>query len=256
MIRTIIIEDESLATTRLKRLLSKIEPQIEVLQELESLTTAISYLTRHQEELDLIFLDIHLSDGSSFEIFEHLKIDVPIIFTTAYDQYAIQAFKQNSVDYLLKPIGEEDLRNSIEKYKNIFHSNQGKSTIDYNLISQLLQPESVAYKKRFLVYVGAKIRSIKVEDIAYFYAEQGANFLVTHQGKTYDTNYTLERLSTLLEPALFYRANRKFIINIQSVAEAYQYSRNRLKIEVQPKSPFDIFVPLDRISAFKRWLSA
>lgn len=255
MIRTLIIEDESLAASRLKRLLKKIDSNIEVAQQVESLTNAVTYLTKNQTDLDLIFLDIHLSDGSSFEIFEHVEVETPIIFTTAYDQYAIQAFKQNSIDYLLKPIAESQLQNSINKYKKRFQTN-GTTAIDYNLLAQLVQPNKSEYKKRFLVYVGSKIRSVAVEEIAFFYAAQGANFMNTHKGKIYDVNYTLEKLTHLIDPDQFYRVNRKFIVHINAIQQAYQYSRNRLKLDIKPQPSFDVFVPLDRIAAFKRWFSA
>lgn len=254
MIRTLIVEDEILAANRLKRLLGKIDPAIEIVQQLESLAATIPYLSRLQAQLDLIFMDIHLSDGSSFEIFEQLTIETPIIFTTAYDQYAIQAFKQNSVDYLLKPVAASQLQHSLEKYKKLFQS--GDNTIvDYHKIAQLLKPKTSEYKKRFLVHVGAKIRSVAVEEVAFFYSEQGSTFLQTHHGKTYDVNYTLEKLTHLLAPEVFYRVNRKFIVHINAIREAYQYSRNRLKLEIKPQPRFDVFVPLDRIAAFKRWWS-
>lgn len=254
MIRTLIIEDETLAANRLKRLLKNIDPNIEIIQSIESLTNAVNYLSENQKKVDLIFLDIHLSDGSSFEIFEEIQVEIPIIFTTAYDKYAIQAFKQNSVDYLLKPISESQLQNSVEKYKKLFQTNK-TTTFDYNEIAQLLQPDQPNYKKRFLVYVGSKIRSIAVEEIAFFYAEQGAIFFHTYQGKTYDINYTLEKLTHLVDLEQFYRVNRKFIVHINAIQEAYQFSRNRLKLNLDPKPNFDVFVPLDRIAAFKRWFS-
>jgi len=254
MLQTVIIEDEILATNRLKRLLGSLDMEIEVVKEIDTLANAVPYLAKNQSEIDLIFLDIHLADGNSFDIFEQVEIEKPIIFTTAYDQYAIQAFKQNSVDYLLKPITEDDLKRSLKKYQKVFQ-NQAIEKLDYKSLAKMLQTPEEEYKKRFLVHVGAKIRSVNVEDIAFFYADHGATFFTTFDGKTYDINYSLERLTHLLDPATYYRASRKCIVHIGSIQEAYQFSRHKLKLMLQPEPKFDVFIPLDRIAEFKQWFS-
>ncbi len=254
MIRTLIIEDEKLAANKLERLLGKLTQSFQVVKRLTSLAEAIPYLSTNLEGVDLIFLDIHLGDGNCFEIFEKLDIEIPIIFTTAYDQYAIQAFQQNSVDYLLKPVTQDALAKAIEKYEKYFDKkNQTPLSIYYKEISELFQPK-ITPKKRFVVYVGAKIRSVNIEEVAYFYSEQGSTYLTTFEGKTYDINYTLEKLTPTLDSSTFYRINRKVIVQIEAIKEAYQFSKSKLKLELQPKSKFDVFVPLDKVVAFKNWL--
>ncbi|MEM1326290.1 MAG: LytTR family DNA-binding domain-containing protein [Bacteroidota bacterium] len=256
MIRTIIIEDEELAVNRLKRLLQQTAPELEVVDSLSDVVTAIAYLSNHQEKLDLIFLDIHLADGSSFDIFEQIEIQVPIIFTTAYDQYALKAFKQNSVDYLLKPIGQQELKASIDKFRK-WHT-QGEvptQIIDYQQLATIVQQQTTPSKQRFLVHVGAKIRAIETKDIAYFYSEQGSTFLTTYQGQTYDVSYTLEKLITQLPTDQFYRVNRKIIVQLSAIQEAYYFSSTRLKLQLKPPPSFDVFVPIDRLVEFKNWMS-
>ncbi|MEL7121893.1 MAG: LytTR family DNA-binding domain-containing protein, partial [Bacteroidota bacterium] len=185
-------------------------------------------------------------------IFEHLEIETPIVFTTAYNQYAIQAFQQNSVDYLLKPITQETLNKAVSKFEKYF-LNSAKPEIDYQRLASQIQSGSTS-RNRFIVYVGAKIYSIHIDEIAYFFSEQGNTFLKCLNGNTYSINYSLEKLINSLDLALFYRVNRKMIVHIQAIKSAYQYSKSKLKVELNPDSNFDVFVPLDKVVSFKEWL--
>ncbi len=255
MINCIIVEDEALAAKRLKRILTSIEPDINIKKTLGSVSDVVEYLSSNELDLDLIFLDIHLSDGKSFEIFDHLQIAIPIIFTTAFDQYAIEAFKQNSVDYLLKPIQEEDLTASIEKYKKVFKSNEHIS-IDYAQLHDAINLGKKEYKKRFMVQIADKIRTVPVKEISLFYVENKTCFLITKQNKRYYVNYSLEKVSQLLDPAQFFRINRKVIAEIDTIVEVLHFSKSKFKVVVKSNIDFDIFVPAEKISDFKKWLNA
>ena len=250
MTKAIIIEDEKLAAQKLLKMLSEIDPEINIIGIIGSIEEAVSFLSNNTP--DLIFLDIHLSDGPCFNIFDQVEVEAPIIFTTAYDQYAIKAFKQNSIDYLLKPISEEELINSIEKFKKV--SKNTKSDIDFNRIAALLHAKK-DLQKRFMVYAGSKILPVNTEDIAYFFAESKAVFLATFSNRTFPINYSLENVLNVLDEDVFYRINRKIIVNIKAIKEVSQYSKSKLKVTLEPSPSFEAFVPLEKITAFKRWLN-
>ncbi|MEM9886294.1 MAG: LytTR family DNA-binding domain-containing protein [Bacteroidota bacterium] len=255
MIRALIIEDEILAINRLKRLLEKSVYDVQIVHQLGTISAVVDYLANHPSNLDLIFLDIHLSDGSSFSIFEQIEVQIPIIFTTAYDQYALQAFKQNSIDYLLKPIGQQELAASLSKFQKWFsQANTSQQSIDYQKLANSIQSSSAHYKQRFLVQTGAKIKTIDRAEIAYMYSEQGYTFLTTHEGQTYDWSDSLEKLTQQLPPDQFYRVNRKIIVQLNAIQEAYYFSPTRLKLNLVPPTAFDVFVPIDRLVAFKNWM--
>lgn len=250
MINAVIIEDEKLAAQKLLKLISDADPEINIIGIIASIEEAVDFLTRNSP--DLIFLDIHLSDGPCFNIFDQVKVDVPIIFTTAFDQYAIKAFKQNSIDYLLKPISEDDLVKSLEKFRKVTKDN--KADIDFNRIAALLG-EKKDFQKRFMVYAGSKILPVNTEDIAYFFAESKAVFLSTFSHRTFPINYSLENVFNVLDEDIFYRINRKIIINIKAIKEVSQYSKSKLKVTLEPSPSFEAFVPLEKITSFKRWLN-
>ncbi len=250
--KVLIIEDEILAAEKLEQMLHNISPDIEVLAKLGSIKESVGWLIQHTA--DLIFLDIQLSDGISFSIFNQITVSTPIVFTTAYDQYAVKAFQLNSIAYLLKPIRTSDLAESIQKYKTL------KSAFNINfddLFSQLHSPKQ-EYKKRLLIHIGDKIRKIDVPDIAYFYIFDKYVFLKTFQGNTFPIDYTLDKLEEILDPAYFFRINRKYTININAIANMYVYSRGRIKLDLQPKveEPFDLVVSTNRSGDFKRWLNS
>jgi DNA-binding LytR/AlgR family response regulator len=249
MIRVLIVEDEALAAQKLKMILQKIDKSLVVVDTLDSVSKTVAWLAVKQA--DLIFLDIHLSDDLSFRIFEQTDVTTPIIFTTAYDEYAIKAFRQNSVDYVLKPLAESDIRESITKFYK-FHavSSTGKAPDLKSLVAHF-----ASYQERIMVSFGGRIKSIMVSDVAFFCAQEKAVFMITKEKSKYPVDYTLDKLENILDPKIFFRVNRKFIINIHSIKDIITYSTRQLKVQVEPTADGDILVPADKITAFKKWLS-
>ncbi len=248
--KAVIIEDEKLAAERLEELIHEIDSSIEISAILISIEQSVKWLSRNKP--DLIFLDIQLEDGLSFSIFENIEIDIPIIFTTAYDQYAIKAFKLNSIDYLLKPVKKDELRESLNKFKNI----KSSFLMDFEDIMRSIQQRDVSFKKRFLVQYGQKIKKVEVEEAAYFYALDKNVFLTTIQNNSYPIDYTLDKLQEVLNPEKFFRINRKMIISFSAIKNMIPYSRSRIKIELIPNEPKEVeaLVSVERSSAFKEWL--
>lgn len=249
--KVLIIEDEIFAAEKLEDMLHEIDPKIKVLAKLGSITESAKWLM--QNTADLIFLDIQLSDGISFSIFQQVTVNTPVIFTTAFDQYAIRAFQLNSIAYLLKPIRTSDLAESLKKYnslKSAFH-------IDFETLLANIQGKEPEYKKRFLIQIGEKIRKVEVSETAYFYSLDKGIYLQTFEGKSYPVEFTLDKLESLLNPASFFRINRKFLVNMDSISKMVAYSRGRVKLELKPKpeDDFDTIVSIDRSSDFKKWLS-
>lgn len=249
--RVIIIEDEPIAAAKLQRQLQKARPDISIDAVLDSVEDGIRYLRQHQP--DLVFLDIHLSDGLGFSIFDQVPPAAPVIFTTAYDQYAIKAFELNSVDYLLKPIAQSDLEAALEKFESSF----GKPNTMPNLgeLRAALLGKEQQHQKRFLVYTGEKIKSIQVEDTAYFFAESGEVLLVTKTNQQYILDYTLDKLEQVLDPSSFFRINRQFIIGIDAIGNMVQHTKGRVKIELQPNCSKESIVSVEKSARFKAWLN-
>lgn len=247
--RILIIEDEKPAANLLiKRILPHF-PDAEIFGNLDSISASINWL-ESQPKPDLIFCDIQLSDGDSFEIFKNVTISTPIIFTTAFDQYAIQAFQVNAIDYLLKPIDPEDLARAVEKFK----ANQIQSTLELSMLKDLLTPKKTSYKTRFLVKFGDKIQSIPVEQSSYFLSEERVTFLVTKEGKKYVLEYTLEQTESLVDPYKFFRLNRKYLISNEAIDSIHSYSNSRLKVKLKKCDDSDILVSRDKVADFKKWL--
>ena len=227
--RTLIVEDEKPAARRLSRLLSELG--VEVTAILHSVEESVHWF-RHNPHPDLIFLDIQLSDGLSFEIFEQVEVKAAIIFTTAFDEYALQAFKLNSIDYLLKPIDEEELQEAVAKYRSVRPQAQ-KLTLDFEDIKNLLvNPIEREYKKRFTARVGQHLKIINAEEVECFYSENKGTYAATSDGRNYLLETTLEHLETELEPKIFFRASRKFYININHIKDIISYSNSRLQIKL------------------------
>jgi DNA-binding LytR/AlgR family response regulator len=246
--KTIILEDEKRAASHLERLLAKVAPNMIVVARLESVRDGIHYLQNNPEP-DLMFSDIQLADGLSFEIFNQVAVSCPIIFTTAYDHYAIEAFKTNGIDYLLKPIEEERLRQSIEK---AMHFSPG---LVLEKILSITTPASVkAYKSRFMVKVGDKIKSIPVEDILVYYSQEKASFIRTTDKHTYCIDYTLDQLEPMLDPELFFRINRKYIVSITACTNILAWTNSRLRLKIEGIDDSDIIVARERVQEFKNWL--
>lgn len=245
----IIIEDEKPSARRLKRMLEK--QQLNVLQMVHSVKEAVSWFETH-EQPDLIFLDIQLSDGLSFEIFEEITVKSAIIFTTAYDEYALKAFKLNSVDYLLKPIDEEELAQAVEKYRK----QQNPKNIDLGELYQLLNgnEQKKQYKNRFSVKVGQHLKFFNTEEIECFYSENKATCLHTKSNRSYVMETSLENLENELDPQIFFRVNRKFFINLNAIHDIVSYTNSRLKIKLDHYNEHEIIVSRERVKDFKRWI--
>ncbi|MGB5818194.1 MAG: LytTR family DNA-binding domain-containing protein [Saonia sp.] len=247
----IIIEDEKPAARRLNRLLSELD--VEVSTMLHSVEESIEWFQRN-EHPDLIFLDIQLSDGLSFEIFDLIEVHSAIIFTTAYDEYALQAFKLNSIDYLLKPIDDEELEKAVKKYLNLKPPSQ-KIALDFDDIKKLLvNPLEREYKKRFTVRVGQHIKILNTDDIECFYSENKGTYAATSDGRNYLLDTTLENLEPDLEPKSFFRISRKFYVNINHIKDIVSYTNSRLQIKLNRFNEQEIVVSRERVKDFKLWL--
>ena len=247
----IIIEDEKPSARRLQRMLVKLG--IPTKSMLHSVEEALDWFQNNQHP-DLIFLDIQLSDGLSFEIFETIDIKSAVIFTTAYDEYALQAFKLNSIDYLLKPIDDDDLEKAIKKYQDRIPQKQTVQ-IDFNDIKKLLMnPIDREYKKRFSVKVGQHIKLINIDDIECFFSENKGTYLHTNDGRNYLLDTTLELLENELEPKQFFRINRKYFVNIHAIKDMVSYTNSRLQIKLHSYKNEDVIVARERVKDFKDWL--
>ncbi len=249
--RTIIIEDEKPAARRLSRLLAELDVEVSVM--LHSVEEAIGWFGNN-EHPDLIFLDIQLSDGLSFEIFDEVEVNSSIIFTTAYDEYALQAFKLNSIDYLLKPIDDEDLENAVKKYRNMRPKEQ-KLSLDFDDIKKLLvNPIEREYKKRFTTRVGQHLKIINADEVECFYSENKGTYAATIEGRNYLIDTTLENLESELSPKKFFRVSRKFYINVDHIKDIISYTNSRLQIKLNRFSEQEIIVSRERVLDFKLWL--
>jgi DNA-binding LytR/AlgR family response regulator len=249
--KVLIVEDEPLSAEHLIRTLNKVDKSIQVIKTLDSISNTVKFLSQ-EFELDLIFLDIHIADGNSFEIFSKINIDVPIIFTTAFNEYAIKAFKLNSIDYLLKPIGFDDLNNAIAKYHKLKSSNQ--KTFHTEKIENAISILTKNYKSRFLVKLGETISSIKIEDISFFIAEDGITLLVNNDGKRYPVDYSMDALEALISPDSFFRINRKVLVNINKIQQVHTYFNSRLKLAIKNLQEEESIVSRERVNDSKLWL--
>ena len=207
-----------------------------------------------QNTAELIFLDIQLSDGISFKIFEQVTVSTPVIFTTAYDQYAIKAFQLNSISYLLKPVRKSELAESLQKFRSL----KSAFSIDFDALMAQLQGREPDFKKRFLIQIGEKIKKVEVTEIAYFYILEKGVYIKTFSGKSLPVDFTLDKLETIVNPAFFFRINRKYLVNMDAISNMIAFSRGRVKLELKPKADdeFNTIVSIDRSADFKRWLSS
>ena len=250
---TIIIEDEKPAARRLQRMLTELDVPVETM--LHSVSESIQWLQEHPHP-DVIFLDIQLSDGLSFEIFETLTVESAVIFTTAYDEYALKAFKLNSIDYLLKPIDDEELAAAIKKFQNLQAQNTNSTTIDLQSIQKLLAPTTLQknFKKRFTIKVGQHLKIFNTEDIECFYSENKGTYLHTKENRNYLIDNTLEVLENELDPKIFYRISRKFYININAIQDIISYTNSRLQLKLNSYNEQEVIVSRERVKDFKEWL--
>lgn len=252
--KTLIIEDEQLAADKLIKLIYQYDPGIEIIDQLETIEDSVEWFAQNPAP-DLLFLDIHLADGLSFEIFEQVVVQCPIIFTTAYDQYAIRAFKTKSVDYLLKPIKLSDLSRALEKYKELFSQKQHPDfKEEMRALASLIKGKEISYKSRFLVRVGNLIKSISIEEIAYFFFEDRTTLLMTKDKHKYPVRHTLDELEEILDPHQFNRANRQFIISIDAIHKIHPWFKGRLKLDLMPPQNIDLVISSEKTKYFKEWL--
>lgn len=253
--KALIIEDEKAAVRNLMALLGEVDPDIEVIDVLDSITDSVEWFQSHPMP-ELIFLDIHLADGSAFEIFGHVDISYPIIFTTAYDEYALKAFKVNSVDYLLKPIDADDIRKALDKLSRLQSTAVEKEAIDYSAVMQALKRVEV-YKTHFLIPVkGDKLLPVSVDMILFFYIADGNVKAVMTDGKEYLFTQTLDELADSLDPALFFRINRQYLISRKAVQDIDLWFNGRLAINLIVPTLDRILVSKARVPDFKTWFTS
>jgi DNA-binding LytR/AlgR family response regulator len=252
--KVVIIEDEKPAIEKLEKMLLEYDKEIEVIDRIGSVANSVKWIQAKGGEADLYFMDIRLSDGLSFDIFDQVEVIKPVIFITAYNEYAIQAFKVNSIDYLLKPFNYEDLYRSMEKIK-ILRENlpANNERIQYDELSRMLLQLNKNYKTRFMVKVGEHIKSVKVENISLFYAEGRTVFIVTQKQNKYIIDYTLEDLVKMLDPDMFFRPNRSFILNINAIKDVVVYSNSRLLVLLNFEFEKEIIVSRDKVTQLKTW---
>ncbi|MBI9061230.1 MAG: response regulator transcription factor [Marinilabiliaceae bacterium] len=254
--RVLIIEDEKPAAEHLMHLLERYDSSIEIVDTLGSVSKSVNWLSSPLNNVDLIFMDIHLSDGLSFEIFNKTQVNTPVIFTTAYNEYAIQAFKVNSIDYLLKPINYDDLFHSLEKLENLRENlSSAKQRIKLEELNDALLHYRKNYKERFLVKLGERIKSVTTDKVVLFYAEGRNAFMLTTKGNRYIIDYKLEELEDMVNPSTFFRISRSFIVNIDEIQEVLVHSNSRLKIKLEQEFDREVVVSRDKVTAFKAWFS-
>ena len=248
--KVLIIEDEKPAADKLKRMLTEKIEDIIILDSLDTVESSINWFLNNPAP-DIIFMDIQLGDGICFEIFESVKINAPVIFTTAYDQYAIRAFKVNSIDYLLKPIEADALLQSITKFRSLYPA----AKTDNKKIDLLYDQLVKKYKTRFFIKLGAHCRSVMTDEIKYFFIVERSTFMKTVAGKIFDVDYSLDHLEKLLDPEKFFRINRKFIIHIATITDIITWSSNRLKLKLSNEEDnYDLVVSREKVSEFKKLL--
>jgi two-component system LytT family response regulator len=252
-LNVLIIEDEAPAVEKLERYLQKYSASIKVISKIESINNSVEWLKHRQAEIDLIFMDIQLTDGLSFKIFDLVKVEKPVIFITAFNEYALDAFKVNGIDYLLKPITYSDLSVSLQKLENL-KSQLTRSEAETEKIKAVLSALPVKnYKNRFMVKLGDHIRSITSDQISFFFADGRDVYLITNQLRKFIIDYTLESLEDILDPKIFHRCNRSYILNITAIQDVIVYSNSRLKVMTAIKWESEIIVSREKVSEFKEW---
>lgn len=249
----LIIEDEPSTAGRLKKMLAELSPDYKVIGVLDSVEDSISYFSSN-EKPDLVFMDIHLADGNSFTIFDHTAVSCPVIFTTAYDQYALKAFKVNSIDYLLKPIKREELEQSLNKF-NELRAQYQEATPDYAAIVKIMKEKAEVTMSRFMIKIGQTIKAINIAELAYFFVDQRIVYAMLKTGQKYPVDFTMEYLENNLDNHHFFRVNRSFIISIDAISTMVAYSKSRIKIELIPPCDIEVITSTDRSGSFKAWLS-
>jgi two-component system response regulator LytT len=253
--KILIVEDEELAVKKLQKTLMSVDRMAEVVGVTDSIKSTVDYL-KNNPPPDLILMDIELADGQSFEVFNLVNVKGPVIFITSYDEYALKAFKVNSVDYLLKPVQKEELQAALTKYKELQSTGKGNGSSDINnLIKELqskLQPKE--FRKRFLVKQAQKLVSIEVDDIAYFYSDGRLNFFKTKDNKKFVVDYTMDELEDMLDPDKYFRISRSFYVSIDSIDQIHDYFGNRLLLNLTPSVDKEALVSREKVMDFKKWM--
>lgn len=246
----IIVEDENRAGHQLEKMIRMYDSTITILAQLPSVRKTVEWFLQNPAP-DLAFMDIHLEDGEAFSIFQKIPLKVPVIFTTAYDEYMLKAFRLNTIDYLLKPIEFDEMVRAIEKFRSL----RNEWIPDYKILIDLIQQsKNRLYRERFMVSIGAKIHSLEIANTAFFYSEEKSSFLVTKNGLPYPMDYSLDQLGAMLDPTLFFRVNRQYLVSRQGIKAIYTYSPTKIKVELEPDSRQEVFVSVNRIPEFKDWL--
>ena len=250
-LKSLLIEDEQPAARQLTKLLAQLDPPLSVLAVLDSVESAVRWL-RTEPAPELVFMDIQIADGLSFDIFRQVEIKAPVIFTTAFDHYAVQAFKVNAIDYLLKPVDPEDLQRAVQKVRERL-SRSADVSLNIEALAQLFKREK-SYKDRFLVKTGQNLLFIQAADIAFFRSSEGLTQAFLFDGKKYFVEHSLEELERLLDPKDFFRIGRGMTLHVNAIRKISPHFNGRLKIDTVPVSNEEVFVSRDRVNEFKSWL--
>lgn len=253
--KILIVEDEPLAAERLQKLLQEIDRHVEVVAIADSIKSTVAWLNQNDPP-DIILMDIELADGQSFEIFGQVTIKSSVIFTTSYDEYALRAFKVNSIDYLLKPVKKEDIKKSLEKYEALRKQfARPTPSVDIgSLLAELKQLHNKTTRNRFLVKMGQRLVSIETSEIAYFYADGRLSYFKTWNNQKYVVDYTIDQLEQMLDSDDYYRVNRAFIVRVKAVAQIHMYFNGKLKLELNPSTEKEVLVSKERAKEFKEWM--
>ena len=256
--KILIVEDEPLAVKKLQRTLSVVEEDAEVIGVTHSIKSTVEWIQANPAP-DLVLMDIELADGQSFEVFNQVEVPGSVIFVTSYDEYALKAFKVNSVDYLLKPIKKEDLQAALDKFKQLKKLYSAQPSLNMQNLEGLLKElygkvASKTYRKRFLVKNGNKLTSIETGEVAYFFTEGRLNFFKTASNKKFIVDYSIDELEEMLDPEQFFRINRSFVVSLNSVSQIEEFFGNRLALKIIPDQDKEVIVSREKVSEFKRWM--
>ena len=252
MMRVLIIEDEPNAAEHLQRLVEGLVSGATIVGKIDSIRKSVDWFKRNDPP-DVVLMDIQLADGISFQIFEQCDVKSPVIFTTAFEEYAIKAFKVNSIDYILKPVDKEELSTALKKVKSSYRDGIDKEQL-LQKMSEMVKMLSKKYKTRFVIKVGEHLRTIEVDEILFFYSQDKTTFCVTQDKRSLILDYTLEQLEEMMNPSLFYRINRKYLVSAGAIQDIISYSNSRLKLVLKGSPDHDIIVARERVQDFRNWL--
>jgi DNA-binding LytR/AlgR family response regulator len=251
-VNILIIEDEPQAARRIETLIQELVPQARVLDKIDSVKKSVQWFKSNPAP-DLALMDIQLADGTSFQIFEQCEVKCPVIFTTAYDEYALKAFKVNSIDYILKPVDKNELQAALRKLQTLSNSTEGTQKL-LNSIDAVVQKLSKKHKERFVIKVGEHLRTIEVKDILYFYSQDKATFCHTSENRNHILDFTLEQLEEMIDPLVYFRVNRKYLVKAEAIQDIISYTNSRLRLVLRNSQDADIIVARERVQEFKQWL--